>query len=331
MTAVERYEDVLAKLSDASVHKKFEPFLDIDWDAPDNAISDDDPRWVLSTHDPLGGHPWYRAQPLPKQIAIGKLRYASMLKVGLIFEQVLIGGLVSRATHMPNNTPDFRYSTHEVVEECNHTLMFQELIDRIGADFDVRHAGTWRRVLLETAPFIISVARLFPELFFVAILAGEEPIDYTQKSMLRGGADAHPLLARVVQIHIAEEARHISYAHLFLQKRAAEGLNVAKRWALSLLFPVIMRGMAQAILVPVPELFARFDIPDEVRKDLWWDSPAQQQALADCFGDVRALADEIGLVNPVSRRIWKQLGIWGDVSRYRSEPARRPARNAPAS
>jgi hypothetical protein len=45
--------------------------------------------------------------------------------------------------------------------------------------------------------------------------------------------------------------------------------------------------------------------------------------MASYFGDMRALAEEVGLMNPVSRRLWRRLGIAGEPSRYRGEPDRR--------
>ena len=37
---------------------------------------------------------------------------------------------------------------------------------------------------------------------------------------------------------------------------------------------------------------------------------------------MRALAEETGLMNRTSRRLWKRLGIAGEPSRYRGEPER---------
>ena len=41
---------------------------------------------------------------------------------------------MSHLIAMPNNRAEFRYSTHEATEECHHTQMFQEAVNRIGAD-----------------------------------------------------------------------------------------------------------------------------------------------------------------------------------------------------
>ena len=37
------YRDMLATLSEGSVHRNFDPYLDIDWDSPEMAIDPGDP------------------------------------------------------------------------------------------------------------------------------------------------------------------------------------------------------------------------------------------------------------------------------------------------
>ena len=56
------YVDMLATLSEGSVRRNFNPYTDIDWDSPEFAVTDNDPRWILPATDPLGRHPWYQAQ-----------------------------------------------------------------------------------------------------------------------------------------------------------------------------------------------------------------------------------------------------------------------------
>lgn len=43
------YGQVLDDLSAASVHRNFDPYVDIDWDAPHMAITENDPRWSSPT------------------------------------------------------------------------------------------------------------------------------------------------------------------------------------------------------------------------------------------------------------------------------------------
>ena len=125
---------MLTTLSEGSVRRNFNPYTDIDWDSPEFAVIDNDERWILPATDPLGRHPWYKAQPVERQIEIGMWRQANVAKVGLHFESILIRGLMNYAFWTPNGSPEYRYCLHEAVEECNHTMMFQEMVNRIGAD-----------------------------------------------------------------------------------------------------------------------------------------------------------------------------------------------------
>ena len=309
------YEQRLQTLSEASVHQHFDAFKDIAWDHPDYAIDPQDRRWILPTADVLGRTEWYRSLPEDEQVRIGLYRQANVTKVGLQFEQILIAGLMNYAFSLPNNSAEFRYSTHEATEECHHTQMFQEFVNRSGQD--VKGGTLLFRML---APVLPLFAKWVPFGFFYGVLAGEEPIDHVQKSILRAGDDMHPLLQRIMQIHVAEEARHIGFAHQYLEHKAPR-LRRGERFVLSLLVPVIMRWLCNEILVPSKRAQRDMGIPAEVMKEVYWDAPESRKFLRDLFGDVRMLAENTGMMNPVSRRVWRAMGIDGRASRFRSEPA----------
>ena len=316
------YVDMLTTLSEGSVRRSFDPYRDIDWDSPEYAVTPADRRWVLPESDPLGRHPWYRAQPLDAQIAIGQWRQANVAKVGLQFESILIRGLMNYSFWVPNGSPEYRYCLHESVEECNHTLMFQEMVNRIGAD-----VPGMPRVLRWLSPLIPLVAGPLPVPFFFGVLAGEEPIDHTQKDVLREGRDLHPIMSRVMAIHVAEEARHISFAHEYLRKRLPH-LRPGQRFWLSLHVPVIMRLLCQAIMVPPRSFFREFGIPSQVRRELFFRAPDSRRMLRYIFADVRMLCYDTGLMNPAARLMWRVCRISGPPSRFRGEPQRRRAADA---
>ncbi len=312
------YARTLMLLSEGSVHRHFDPFDDIDWDNPDFDVDAGPERWTLpASGDPLGRHAWYRALRPEQQIAIGKYRQANIAKVGLQFESLLISGMVQHTFGLPNGSPEFRYCSHEMIEEHNHTLMFQEMVNRIG--IDVPGMGPLVR---QVRHIVVPMAVLFPNLFFMAVLAGEEPIDHIQKAILRSGDQVHPIMRGVMAIHVAEEARHISFAHEFLEHHVPES-NAVNKLVLSVAMPIVMRIAGRAIVTPPRSFFKEFDIPDHVRKELFYGSDEAKQVFADYFVDVRALAERIGLMNPVSKQVWKLLRIDGPTSRYRSEPLRK--------
>jgi len=308
------YRETLRTLSDASVEQHFDAFKDIAWDSPEFAVIADDDRWILSDADPIGGHEWYRSLPREKQIAVGMYRMAQVCKTGVHFEQLLISGLMFYLLDAENGNPEFRYATHEATEETHHNQMFQELVNRVCPE--TTGAPKW---LTTTIPLIAVISRFFPELFFLVILAGEEPIDHLQKDILRHTRSGHPLMERIMQIHVAEEARHIGFAHTYLTEHVPH-LDVVRKTVLALSFPVILRLGCDAIIKPSGPAQRDMGIPPEIAKELWWDSPASRKSLRDLFSDVRMLADDLGLRGRIPRLVWKAMGIDGRPARFRSEP-----------
>ena len=311
------YAATLRALSEASV-RHFNPYTDVDWEAPEFSVTQNDPRWALPATDPLGSHPWYRAQPLEKQISIGIWRQANMAKVCSQFEGILVRGLMHYAFWVPNGSPEHRYCVHESIEECSHILMFQEVVNRIGVD--VRGMPRWLRLLSPAVPFFAGPT---PNAFFFIVLAGEVPFDHLQTNLLREPEprSVHPIMENLIAIHVAEEARHISFAHEYLHRRVPR-LPWFTRFWLSLYVPLVMRTLGQAMVVPPRRFFRQFDIPGSVRRDMYSGAPDSRETLRDMFGDIRMLCDDLGLMNPFALLMWRICRINGPSSRYRSEPQR---------
>jgi hypothetical protein len=53
-----------------------------------------------------------------------------------------------------------------------------------------------------------------------------------------------------------------------------------------------------------------------VRKELFFDAPYSHQTLRDMVAEIRMLCQEVGLMNPVARRMWRIREIDGRPSRY---------------
>ncbi|MET9328920.1 diiron oxygenase [Tsukamurella sp. NPDC003166] len=311
------YLDVLEDLSDGSVHRRFDPYLDIDWDSPELALDPNDPRWVLpATLDSLGATQWYRDLPLEKRIEMGKWRMANTIKVGAAFESILIRGMMQYIMKLPNSSPEFRYCLHEMTEECNHIQMFQELVNRIGVD-----VPGMRKRFRRASPMIGVLGGYAHVILFMGILGGEEPIDHYQKAIMRHGGQVPPLVLRTMEVHVAEEARHISFAHEFLHAHL-QGMTKRQKRICAFAFPLAMRWLVGEIFTPPKEFFERFEVPREVKREAFWRGPAARALLNDYFAEMRALADDLGLMTPFGRLMWKLLKIDGHQARYRGEPTR---------
>ena len=53
-----RYAQMLTTLSEASVRRNFDPYVDINWDTKEFAVTEDDPRWVLSASSTARAWKW---------------------------------------------------------------------------------------------------------------------------------------------------------------------------------------------------------------------------------------------------------------------------------
>ena len=124
------YQLLLRRLSHQSVVKHFDAYADVDWDAAEHRIDPEDPIWELDADDVLGATAWYRDQPQPVRARLGLHLIAAKMKIGTQFENVLQRGLLEFAWTLANGVPEFRYAYHEVIEEGQHSLMFQEFVNR---------------------------------------------------------------------------------------------------------------------------------------------------------------------------------------------------------
>jgi hypothetical protein len=181
-------------------------------------------------------------------------------------------------------------------------MMFSEFVRRSGFTLGGL-GGIWRRV----GDFVASLGARFPELFFVFVLGGEDPIDQAQRQALSSAQPLHPLLRRISQIHVTEEARHLCFARSYLREHVPR-LSPARRFALAAATPVILRVMAELMLRPSPALARELGVPRAVVRAAFTGNVQHRQAVLAALDDVRALLRELGLVTPATARLWRALG-----------------------
>jgi hypothetical protein len=298
------FDAALARLNKLSMERHTHAY-DLDWDDPMFSVGPDGPQAELPAFDPLKETWWYRSLPTDERRRLALYRYAACMKIGWHFENLLQQGLLRYVTRLPDGTPAFRYLHHEIVEESEHTLMFQEFVNRTG--LSVRGMPRFLRWVAQFR--VVPLARRYPALFFLFVLGGEDPVDQLQRRQLKEeGGTMHPLVERIMRIHVAEEARHLSFARHYLTDRVPR-LGRLRRAVLSLLAPIVLGVMARLMLYPPGDLVREFRIPKRVLREAYG-SPAGRQALKDSVAKTRRLWIELGLVGPVSRRMWNRAGIW---------------------
>jgi hypothetical protein len=301
--ADEAYQRLLARLSHQSVVKHYDAYADVPWDDPAYAIDPDDPRFELSDADPLGATAWYLSQPQPVRARIGLHMIATFARIGWQFESVLKRGLLEYALRLPENAPEFRYCYHEVIEEAQHSLIFHEFVQRTGlATKPPWILGVGDRVVLR-------FARRFPELFFFFVLAGEDPIDYTQREMLQSGEELHPLIERISRIHVTEEARHIAFARHYLRRNVPK-LNGLKMFILRLRTTFVMAVASRMMSRPSGHVVRTYGIPSAVLREAYGPGSKGAEYIKRALFKPRELCWELGVLNERWAPLWKRLGIY---------------------
>jgi hypothetical protein len=232
---------------------------------------------------------------------------ASFAKIGLQFENVLQRGLLEFAFRLPNHAPEYRYVMHEVIEEGQHSLMFQEFVNRSQLPI----AGLPKMIEIGSRQ-VVRLARVFPELFFLFVLGGEDPIDHVQREHLRTGQYAHPLLRRISQVHITEEARHLSFARAYLRQHAPK-LSMWKRTALRVRTPLLFGEMSKLMLQAPASVVRRYEIPKAVLREAYAGAAARNQRAA-ALRKPRELCIELGIAVAPFDRLWRRQGIWSDAA-----------------
>ena len=301
-----RFADLVRRLSQQSVVKHFDAYADVAWEAPEMAIDRHDARFEFRPDSPLGATAWYRSLPPDTRAEMGLSAIVANMKAGLQFESILKRGLLEYAFKLPDGAPEFRYAYHEVIEEAHHSLMFQEFVNRSGLEAP---GLTWDMKF--GARRVIGMARRFPAQFFVFVLGGEDPIDHVQRDVLRSGEEIHPLLERIMRIHVTEEARHLSFARQYLRNEVPK-LSRLKRATISIQAPLTLATMASVMMRPPKHLVRRYDIPKSVLEEAYRKNGPAAQAVRDSLRKVRELLVDLGLVGPVSKRLWKRFGIWDE-------------------
>jgi hypothetical protein len=223
------------------------------------------------------------------------------LKNGIRLEAALSRGLLDVCSSWPDGSLEYRYAMHEVIEECRHSLMFQEFINRSGVT--TRGQSELDRFLDNT---VLRRARRMPELFFLAVLAGELFIDEQNRRELRRPRQlTHPLLRRVMQIHVTEEARHVCFAERFLLQHLP-ALDALTRERIAWTIPVICAVSSRIMLVPDEQLVARFGIPRRTMRRAFGAGSEYRRQLTAAAEPIQTLCEQHGMLRA---RLWKYCGF----------------------
>lgn len=300
------------RLVAASERQSYDPFTEIDWDVP----LDDSAFYLPPEFLPLYGTAVWDAMTEVERHAYSRHECASLCSAGIWFENILMHLLVQHLYDLPADDGSHRYLLVETADECRHSSMFGEFIRRAGTP-----AYTVKPLLMFGGRYLKATTK-GPEAY-IAMLAAEELLDVTNRATMKDER-VHPTSRRIAKIHVMEEARHVSYARTFVTEMWPT-VSRARRVVTMVRAPFIVSSIADALVNP--QLYDELGIEGGVK--LARHNPAHQQRVIRDVAKLTELLEEIGVINTMTRPVWRALGLIARADRSNDVAGRGPTGAGP--
>jgi hypothetical protein len=290
MTAPTR-EEFSDRLLRGSVKKYYEPIVDIDWDAeldPDKFYL---PPKVVS----LYGTPIWDAMTREQQIDLSRQELVNTLSAGIWFENILNQAILRTIMHEDPTSSTTHYALTELGDETRHMVMFGKAISRVGAK--PIQPRWYQRVIINALPLTFK-----GQLLWVAALIGEEIFDSLQRQMM-DDPELQPMVQRLMRIHVTEEARHIQFARDGARKRVGDMPRLNRLWVSNLNG---VGGYFFRFLFTNPAPYRRVGLDSSAARRMARRSPHRHEVQVAGFAPLAAFLDEVGLMGPIARRMWRR-------------------------
>ncbi|ODQ92830.1 AurF N-oxygenase family protein [Mycolicibacterium holsaticum] len=287
-------EEFSERLLKGSVKKSYAPIVDIDWDAP----LDPDKFFLPPRTVSLYGTPLWQSMSREQRIELSRQELVNTLSAGIWFENILNQALLRKMMHQDPTARATHYELTELGDETRHMIMFGKAIERVGAK-PVR-PKRYQRIIINALPFAFQGS-----LLWVAALIGEEIFDSLQRQMM-DDPELQPMVQRLMRIHVTEEARHIQFARDGLRKRTPRMRRIPK------FFVANINGLGGYFfrhLFTNRVQYRRVGLDARAARRMARNSPHRRDTQISGFAPLAAFLDEVGLLGPLARRMWRRTGF----------------------
>ncbi len=245
MAVVQRHHDVLIQRLARHSRSYRDPVEQIPWDDLDAARP-----WLPDHLLSLYGLPEFGHLQSEEKLRLSQVEFVSFCELGLWLEALFIQRLGSHSLqNLYGDAHSYHYQLHELREEVGHSLMFLELQQRARLPF-MTPPG-------QRPSLARWFARFAPEAsvaFWSTILIGENVPDQMSRQIFADKTLPAAVLA-ITQLHMREEARHMAFARITIQRRSRH-LGRWEKWMLSPLLREVMRQFLQTAFFPGPAVYA---------------------------------------------------------------------------
>ncbi|MFX0578908.1 AurF N-oxygenase family protein [Nocardia nepalensis] len=286
--------EVADRLIGGSIRRSYDSDVDIDWDAPQDPDKFYLPPEVVSLY---GTELWERMDHR-QRVDLSRHEAANLLSRGVWFENTLNQGLLRAMMYQDPTSRHVHYALTELGDETRHMIMFGRAVAAMG----VRPYRLTKIGALTVNLFPVAYKGLF---LWVAALVGEEILDDAQRKLAHH-PNIQPLMQQVMRIHVTEEARHIRFAREGVRRRVAR----APWWERT--FAATVNGAGALV---IRGMFVNRHVYKRVGLNQW---VALRQARnnelvnarrRESFESLYNFLDDEGLMNPVSRLLWRISGF----------------------
>ena len=284
-------EEFSERLLKGSVKKSYEPVVDIDWDAP----LDPDKFYLPPRTISLYGTRMWEQMSREQRIELSRQEFVNTLSAGIWFENILNQALLRDMMHKDPTKFATHYALTELGDETRHMVMFGKAIERVGAK-PVR-PRLYQRLIINALPLVFKGA-----LLWVAALIGEEIFDALQRQMM-DDPQLQPIVQRLMRIHVTEEARHIQFARDGVRRRVRDMPRINK------IFMANINGLGGPFfryLFTNPAPYNRAGLPVRKARLAALTNPHYHETSVIGFAPLAAFLEEVGLMGPIARRLWKR-------------------------
>ncbi|MPY77076.1 MAG: diiron oxygenase [Actinophytocola sp.] len=287
-------DEVAKRLLDGSVKRSYDPVVDMDWDAP----LDPDKLFLPAEVISLYGTPMWQQMSHEQRRELSRQELANVLSVGIWFENVLNRMLLRELLSEDPTSKHAHYTLTEMGDECRHMVMFGRVIDRVGA------RPYWPKglaaVFVKVLPFFLRKSMVW-----TGALLGEEIFDALQRRIM-SDPDLQPLVARLMRIHVTEEARHIRFAREALARDARTLPWWERRYTQTL---AAIAAPLFAGMFTNSHMYVRAGLDGREAKRQALANPRFRQARETGSARLATFLDDIGLMGSLTRASWRRWGF----------------------
>ena len=280
------------QLTAASERMTLDPFTEVDWDTPiDDRAYHLPPEWL-----PLYGTAIWDAMTPEARITYSRHECAALCGAGIWFENQLMQLVLRHLAEMPVDSPAHRYLLVEVADECRHSTMFGEYIRQGGTPAYTPPAGAGALDALGDVPGKRALG-------YVLILAVEELLDAINRATMKDDR-IHPVSRQIAKLHVAEEARHVSFAKTYLSE-VWPTLGEEERQAVKSLAPAAVAMVADLTIDPaVYETLGLVGGEDTARAN-----PRHQARVIEGLTKLTSFLRQLGVIDDTTAPAWRELGL----------------------